>query len=324
MNRQQFQEALEKLKKAPKKVEVLQLVLNGRANAEIAELQGLAEGTVRKHISNLYKNFGIKIEFPGDKPLKDQLKALFLQHKPEWLSDYYCEFTTEISDQSENLIDDSVSSLVPSDSEYFAEIEEDLMSLAVSILEQLGFDQKFKMNRVSDCVGYRLKNPGTAADKHYQIFIEEHLLGLNISMNKDILEPYLLKFKYWVYLGDNNDSCNQWATEIAGIFLVIPGKEEIFLNSLQPKYWNILEVEGKTIGDVYLNDRLNPEYYDYTREDTTKKCLDGFNKNCLSDRESYLVIYENKEFNNTLSISISSVKNLKNFIGFFGQILMNI
>ncbi|AFZ24556.1 response regulator containing a CheY-like receiver domain and an HTH DNA-binding domain [Cylindrospermum stagnale PCC 7417] len=171
MNKQQFQEALEKIKKAPKRVEVLQLVLDGHTNAKIAELKTLDEGTVRKHISNLYKNFGIKNEFPGDKPLKDQLKALFLQHKPEWVRDYSSELTTEISNQSKNQIHDSISSLVPSNSEFFTEIEEDLMSLAVSILEQLGFDQKFKMNGGGNCVGYRLKNPGTA-DKRYQLFIQ--------------------------------------------------------------------------------------------------------------------------------------------------------
>ncbi|MBD2388612.1 hypothetical protein [Cylindrospermum sp. FACHB-282] len=85
-----------------------------------------------------------------------------------------------------------------------------------------------------------------------------------------------------------------------------------------------IEVEGKTIGDVYLNDQENPEYYDSITQDTTNKCLDGFNKNSLSNSESYLVIYENKENNYTWNMWIDSKEVLKEFLRFFGKVLMNI
>ncbi|MEH2123035.1 helix-turn-helix domain-containing protein [Nostoc sp.] len=81
MNSPQFNEALEMLKKAPCKVEVLKLLLAGYTNDEIAQSRGRAEGTVRKQISNVYKDFGIKSEFPGDHALRDKLKALFLKLK---------------------------------------------------------------------------------------------------------------------------------------------------------------------------------------------------------------------------------------------------
>ncbi|MEH1912018.1 LuxR C-terminal-related transcriptional regulator [Nostoc sp.] len=59
MNSPQFNEALEKLRKAPRKVEVLKLLLAGQTNDQIAQLRGRAKGTVRKQISELYKDFGI-------------------------------------------------------------------------------------------------------------------------------------------------------------------------------------------------------------------------------------------------------------------------
>ncbi|MBD2571129.1 hypothetical protein [Anabaena lutea] len=278
MNKKQFEEILEKFKKAPKKTEVLQLVLNGRTNAEIAQLKGGHKGTVRKQISNIYKDFGIESEFPGDKDQRDKLKALFCQHKPEWVSNDFSISTNEQINQLEN-INNNVISLVPSDGELVAEVEEDLMSLAIRILEQIGFGEIFKMNRSPNWVGYRPNNPKTA-DQRYQIFIKKHMWQLLFYINKNILQPYLLNFKYWVYLGDGN-----WDTEIAGIFLVIPSKENLFLSSLEPKYWNILEVEGKTVGDVYLNDQNNPEFYDNKTEDTTQKCLNGFNKYDLSNSD---------------------------------------
>jgi DNA-binding NarL/FixJ family response regulator len=86
MNSPQFNEALEMLRKAPRKVEVLKLLLAGHTNDEIAQSRGRAEGTVRKQISNVYKDFGIKSEFPGDRALRDKLKDLFLKYKSEWVS----------------------------------------------------------------------------------------------------------------------------------------------------------------------------------------------------------------------------------------------
>ncbi|MBD2694896.1 hypothetical protein [Anabaena catenula] len=319
MNKQQFQEILEKFKKAPKKTEVLQLVLNGRTNAEIAQLKGGHKGTVRKQISNIYKDFGIESEFPGDKDQRDKLKALFCQYKPEWVSNDFSISTNEQINQLEN-INNNVISLVPSDGELVAEVEEDLMSLAISILEHIGFDELFNMKKGLDVVGYRLKSPKTA-DKRYQIFIEYYSkLGLRVSINKDILEPYLLNLKYWLYIDES------WGEKIAAQLLIIPRREKLFLAALDPKYWNIFEVEAKTVGDVYLNDKENPEYYDQTTGKITQKCLDGFSKQKLSDRESYLVIHENQEFNfnYTWKMLINSKEVLKDFLAYFGKILMEI
>jgi hypothetical protein len=194
------------------------------------------------------------------------------------------------------------------------------MSFAISMLDQIGFEELFKINISSNCVGYRPKDPQTV-DKRYQLFIEYDSFGCTISINKKILEPHLLNFKYWINLGDGN-----WEQEIVGRFLVIPGKENLFLSSLNPKYWNILEVEGKTVGDVYLNDKENPEYYDHTTKETTQKCVEGFNEYDLSNTESYIVINENQEFsfNYTWQMFIQSSEVLKDFIVYFGDKLMKI
>ncbi|MBD2292444.1 hypothetical protein H6G06_02840 [Anabaena sphaerica FACHB-251] len=321
MNKQQFEEILEKFKKAPVEFEVLCLVLKGLPNGEIAKSRKSAKGTISKTVSNIYEKFGIKSEFPGDQPQRDKLKDLFLQHKPEWVSNDFSVSTDENIKQLENITNKGLIPLVPSDEELVPELEEELISFAISILEEIGFDEIFKMKRALDFVGYKPKI-NIIADKRYQLFLEySSNLGLSVSINKNILEPHLLNLKYWVDLGDSN-----WNTEIAGIFLVIPGKENLFLHSLKPKYWNILEIEGKTIGDVYLNDQENPEYYDNTTQETTKKCLEGFNKSDLSDSESYLNINENKEFNfnYTWQMVINSRAVLKDFLIYFGKILMNI
>ncbi|MFN6460931.1 MAG: helix-turn-helix transcriptional regulator [Nostoc sp. DedVER02] len=131
MNSQQFNEALEMLKKAPRKVEVLKLLLAGHTNNEIAQSRGRAEGTVRKQISNVYKDFGIKSEFPGDHTLRDKLKDLFLKHKPEWVSNCSPAITNETSNQSEKINYDGVASLVLSDDKILEESGEELIWLSI-------------------------------------------------------------------------------------------------------------------------------------------------------------------------------------------------
>ncbi|MDZ8187507.1 MAG: helix-turn-helix transcriptional regulator [Nostoc sp. ChiSLP02] len=317
MNSQQFNEALEMLIKAPRKVEVLKLLLAGYTNNEIAQLRHRAEGTVRKQISNVYKDFGIKSEFPGDNALRDKLKALFLKYKPEWVGNCSPAITNQISNQLENINNDGMPSLVSSGGEIFEEIGEELMFLAINILHEIGFEQKFKMSQASQCIGYRLKNPGKI-HKRYQIFFYQNLYGLGISINKFLLDPYLLNLYYWAYIPDI------FLQRIAGRFLVLPGKENLFLDSLHPKYWNILEIERKTLGDFYLNGQENPERYDEMTNEFSTRCLEEFNEFNLSDPQSYLCIWEDKKFDYTWVMFIDSREVLQEVIRYFGKILLDI
>ncbi|MDZ8033559.1 MAG: helix-turn-helix transcriptional regulator [Nostoc sp. DedQUE08] len=316
MNSRQFNEALEMLRKAPRKVEVLKYLLAGYTNDEIAQSRGRAEGTVRKQISNVYKDFGIKSEFPGDRPLRDKLKALFLKYKPEWVSNCSPAITNEASNQPQKINYDGVTSLALSGDEIVEESGEELMFLAINILEALGFEQKFKMNKASRCIGYRLKNPGER-DKRYQLFLKQSLDALSISINKLILDPYLLNFHYWV------DLPHIFFEKTAGRFLVLPGKADLFLDSLNPKYWNILEIERKTIGNYYLSERPNLEMYDHITNDLSTICLDGFSEYNLSDSKSYLCIWEDKEFDYTWQMFIDSREVLEEIIRYFGRILLD-
>jgi hypothetical protein len=316
MNSPQFKEALEKLRQAPRKAEVLRLMLAGHTNAEIARLRGRAEGTVRKQISNIYQDFGIESEFPGDQALRDKLKALFGKYKPDWITNCSSVVVNESSNQGELVNQNGVPYLVPSNDELFEEVGEDLLFLAINMLQQLGFNQKFKMIKASEYVGYRFKYPGEG-DKRYQLFLNQRKYGLCVSITKYILEPYLLNLEYWVDIGEN------LGRMIAGRFLIIPGRESLFLDSLNPKYWNLLEVEGKTVGTFYLNERENPEVYNPMTDEVTQSCLDGFSRYSLSDWESYLVIREDEKFTYTWQVFIDSKQVLQEFIGYFGNILMN-
>ncbi len=348
MDSHQFNEKWEKLRGAPVKGRVLQLLLAGHTNAEIARLRGRTEGTIRKQISKIYEDFGIKSEFPGDQSQRDKLKALFLRHKPAWVSDCSSGVTNEVSNEQEHLNQDNLphlvsssakmgGSLIASAAKILNEIDfppllssstravegdEDLMSLATRLLQKLGFDQKFKVTKGFQYIGYRFKNPEKGANP-YQLILSQQQESLCIYIPQYILEPYLLTLKYW---RDRFEEENPEEV-IAGRFLVLPLMSDIFLDSLHPNYWNILEVERKTIGTFYLNE-IEKVYYKYEEEDYAyyRACssiaLQEFNPNTLSDSNSYLVLGEDKRFSYTWQICISESEVLQEFIDHFGEILI--
>jgi hypothetical protein len=280
-------------------------------------LRGRTEGTIRKQISKIYEDFGIKSEFPGDQSQRDKLKALFRKHKPELVSDCPSAVTNEVSNEQEHLNQDDTPHL---SSTRAVEGDENLMSLATRLLQKLGFDQKFKVTKVSGYIGYRFKNPEEVTYP-YRLILSQQQEGLCISIPQYILEPYLLTLKYWTTYCTTEEEGNI-EEAIAGRFLVLPLKKDIFLDSLHPNYWNILEVERKTIGSFYLNEIVNiynedDEYFvDYYASDSIS--LKEFNPNTLSDSNSYLLVGEDRLFSYTWQICISSSEILQEFIGYFG------
>lgn len=88
MNYQQFTQALNKLKRAPKREVVLRMLLRGQTAEETAQEMGTHRGTVRKQISKLYENFGVssRNDLPGERFSKrGDLINLFAKYKPEWV-----------------------------------------------------------------------------------------------------------------------------------------------------------------------------------------------------------------------------------------------
>ncbi|MEH2046289.1 helix-turn-helix domain-containing protein [Nostoc sp.] len=335
MNSPQFNEALERLRKAPRKVEVLKLLLAGYTNNEIAQSRGRAKGTVRKQISNVYKDFGIKSEFPGDRPLRDKLKDLFLKYKPEWVSNCSPAITNETSNQLGKVNYDAVPSLVSSGNEILEESGEELMFLSINILEALGFEQKFKMSKTSQYVGYRLKNPEKGSNP-YQIILLKQKERLSISIPLDILEPHLLNLKYWEY----SDAVEEICLCTKGRFWVLPNKKDIFLESLHLNYWHILQVEGKTVGDCCINTCYKKDppleimwaamngYEEYERRYIafSNITLEEFNPESLSDGRAYLIVNYDERFNdkwNMWKVSINLKEVLQEFFSYFGKVLMD-
>ena len=200
---------------------------------------------------------------------------------------------------------------------------EDLMSLAASLLKQLGFYDKFKENRTSQYIGYRLKNPGKG-DKRYQLVLAQRKEGLCISIPQDILEPYLLNILSYVLIPEeqlivpSHPKASYW---------ILPSKRDNFLNSIDGDYWHLFEEfeiggESEIKGNRYLN---------YYEDDGVSgmgtifpsKLLDEFQADTFSnDPQSYLRVDTAKLFPYAWQVSISSSEVLEEFLGHFAKILM--
>ena len=117
INKYQFDEILKELqKKSPAKFDVLQKLLVGLSETEIAQARGKAQGTVRKQVSDLYVKFKIT-RLPGTESHRDQLIELFTKHKPEWI-----KFTTELPKSIPNT---PLTGVVPPDDPRYLEREAD-------------------------------------------------------------------------------------------------------------------------------------------------------------------------------------------------------
>lgn len=198
---------------------------------------------------------------------------------------------------------------------------EDLMSLAASLLKQLGFYDKFKENRTSQYIGYRLKNPGKG-DKRYQLVLAQRKEGLCISIPQDILEPYLLNILSYVLIPEEQViGASQKAS-----YWILPSKRDTFLNSIDGDYWHLVEEfeiggESEIKGDRYLNDYENDGWGMGTI--FPSKLLDEFQADTFSnDPQSYLRVDTAKLFPYAWQVSISSSEVLEEFLGHFAKILM--
>ncbi len=208
---------------------------------------------------------------------------------------------------------------------------EDLMSLATSLLKQLGFYDKFEEKRTSQYIGYRVKKLWKA-DKRYQVVFQERKDSLFISIPQDILDEHILSFKYWTGEGVKPELVT------AGSLWVLPSKKELFFNSIDPRFTTL--IEGKTRGSFYINEitkeqlinshvrRGEPNVYvraHYRRRFLPKILLNKNEKfpiETLSNRDSYVIFSEDKLFPYAWQVSISSSEVLEEFLGHFAKILM--
>lgn len=218
---------------------------------------------------------------------------------------------------------------------------EDLMSLATSLLDKLGFYDKFEENRTSQYIGYRLKNPGKGG-KRYQLILAQRKEGLSISIPQEILEPYLLKLNFSINFYTKTSEFKKVVKvfhEISKSYWIRPSKKYVFFD-LSKEYretfkrliagdfeFNSDDIAYKEAKDAYSDSQIQKvndmEIIDIHKEYINKHPL----SNSLDKSDCCLKIAKgdigkDKLFNYAYQVAINSREVLEEFITYFAKILM--
>jgi len=198
---------------------------------------------------------------------------------------------------------------------------DDLMSLAISLLTQLGFYDKFEENRTSQYIGYRLKNR-VKGSKRYQLILAQRKEGLYISIPINYFDSELLELQCaTIYCYGEYD---EKMDNILGKLWIFPSKEDVFLSNLPPRYSEIFK--GEITGKFFLNDYAKGSAFVDNEEIFWSEMLSmspkEFNIETLGDISTYLLVQEDKLFPYAWQVSISSGEALKEFLGHFAKIII--
>ncbi|QLE58899.1 tetratricopeptide repeat protein [Nostoc sp. TCL26-01] len=100
MNQQQFEVIFEKL--TSRRKEVLQRILAGETDADIAAAMSIGEASVRKFIERICQEFGLNSEHSDSRRYKrSELVTLVAKHKPELLSEHQPQMTHQVTESEE-------------------------------------------------------------------------------------------------------------------------------------------------------------------------------------------------------------------------------
>jgi len=214
-----------------------------------------------------------------------------------------------------------------------ADSGENLMSFATSILEQIGFNQKFKMNRTSQYTGYKLKN-SEKRDKSYLLLLAQCKDGLCISISRDILNLYVLELKFYddVWVSNEYGYDEAECQEFNRLYWVIPSREDIFFEISQD-YKDIFT--GESTGSFSLDpkgiDTDNVIHKDLKGFKLKRSEASGFDWHfdhgyllARLDHSDCCISMNNIDrlFPHTRKVYINSREILEEFIHYFSEILM--
>ncbi|MBD2064361.1 hypothetical protein NDI37_00360 [Funiculus sociatus GB2-A5] len=267
--------------------------------------EGLDPGTIRKILK-------------GEKGVdKESILCLFIA------------FSLQLDDDDlEQVKQNDVPNLISSSIKE-SETGEDLMSLATSMLEELGFNRYFNINRTSQYIGYRPKDL-KFLNKGYEFILMPHEKALSICILKKIVEPYLLKFIFMCNDEEDGTDCILVGQEL---FWLAPSKEDIFFKiNTQYNYslnsWDY----GESIEECYLHpfkgEIISQEEFESDEFEEFQNKNITFYKHksyfeALINSKCCLHICENSTFSYAWEICINSSEVLQEFINYMEEMLMS-
>ena len=189
---------------------------------------------------------------------------------------------------------------------------EDLLSLAIDMLAQMGFYAKFEEKRTSQYIGYRLKNAGKG-EKRYQLVLAQRKEVLYISIPYTAIKPDLLVLNWQPFLGLEELEKGKKIDPInSALYWVIPNKSTTFLQKAVDFQSNMSRIMTEIISSTGS----------YSFKDYDFQEIRHFFK--LMESEQYcLELTQDTLFPYALQLCITTKEVLEEFLNYFGKIIMD-
>jgi len=138
MNQQEFERVFYNLTENRKNV--LQKILSGHTDMDIAEAMNITEASVRKYVERICYEFGLNNE-PADsrRYKRSDLVGLFAKYKPELLTDSQSKWTKELAKTEDEDHEDITKSIL-----YLLSVHKPVPEELKKVLRRMNFSEKKK------------------------------------------------------------------------------------------------------------------------------------------------------------------------------------
>jgi Flp pilus assembly protein TadD len=285
MNQQEFEHIFNKL--TDRRKQVLQKILAGETDVDIAEAMNIGEPSVRKYIERICYEFGLSNE-PSDtrRYKRSDLVALFAKYKPELLTDRQSRFTQELAettDEDQENITESILHLLsvnPHKSEDFKKLITRL---------NLNEQEKKQISKTLNQIGHKsyLNSDFTVAVSYLELAVEfNHNYGsahYNLGAAYEKLDNLAGAFRhYQIAIRYQNRAADAAVNNLARLH-ILQGNSVDAVQLIEPI---LSRVKDNTV-KVTLHKNLGWAYFQQNRYQEAKQHL----RICLELESNYAPAY---------------------------------
>ena len=203
MNQQEFERVFYNLTENRKNV--LQKILSGHTDMDIAEAMNITEASVRKYVERICYEFGLNNEPADNRRYKrSDLVGLFAKYKPELLTDSQSKWTKELAKTEDEDYEDITKSIL-----YLLSVHKPVPEELKNVLRRMNFSEKEKKE-----IAKSLNQLGHESYLNNDFIIAASYLELAVALNKNHGSAHYNLGATYEKLDNLDDACHHYQIAI--------------------------------------------------------------------------------------------------------------
>jgi len=203
MNQQEFKRVFYNLTENRKNV--LQKILSGHTDMDIAEAMNITEASVRKYVERICYEFGLNNEPADNRRYKrSDLVGLFAKYKPELLTDSQSKWTKELAKTEDEDYEDITKSIL-----YLLSVHKPVPEELKNVLRRMNFSEKEKKE-----IAKSLNQLGHESYLNNDFIIAASYLELAVALNKNHGSAHYNLGATYEKLDNLDDACHHYQIAI--------------------------------------------------------------------------------------------------------------